>query len=152
MRKASEKIWTLIQPTVENMGYELVGIEHVSQGRHSVLRIYIDHEDGINVDDCASVSHQVSGLLDVEDPIKGNYSLEVSSPGLDRPLFTLEQFARFIGAQVQIRLHAPVDGRRKLSGTIKGIDGDYVEVEVDDQTYRLVLDDIDTARLVPVFD
>jgi ribosome maturation factor RimP len=152
MRKASDKIWALIEPTVENLGYELVGIEHVSQGRHSVLRIYIDHVDGINVDDCASVSHQVSGVLDVEDPIKGNYSLEVSSPGLDRPLFTLEQFARFAGEQVQIRLHAPIEGRRKLNGVIKGIDGGYVEVEVDDKTYRLVLDDIDTARLVPVFD
>ena len=152
MRKASDRIWTLIEPTVKNLGYELVGIEHVSQGRHSVLRIYIDHENGINVDDCASVSHQVSGLLDVEEPIKGNYSLEVSSPGLDRPLFTLEHFARYVGAEVLIRLHAPVEGRRKLSGIIKGIDGDYVEVEVDGQTYRLVLDDIDTARLVPVFD
>ena len=152
MRKASDKIWALIEPTVENLGYELVGIEHVSQGRHSVLRIYIDHVDGINVDDCASVSHQVSGVLDVEDPIKGNYSLEVSSPGLDRPLFTLEQFARFAGEQVQIRLHAPIEGRRKLNGVIKDIDGGYVEVEVDDKTYRLVLDDIDTARLVPVFD
>jgi len=152
MRKASDKILDLITPTVENLGYELVGIEHVPQGRHSVLRIYIDHENGINVDDCANVSHQVSGLLDVEDPIKGNFSLEVSSPGLDRPLFTLEQFARFAGEQVQIRLHAPQDGRRKLIGKINGIDGDCVEIEVDDKTYRLLLDDIDTARLVPVFD
>jgi len=152
MRRASDKIWELISPTVENLGYELVGIEHVSQGRHSVLRIYIDHENGITVDDCASVSHQVSGLLDVEDPIKGNYSLEVSSPGMDRPLFTLQQFSRFAGEQVQLRLHAPLDGRRKLTGKIHGVDGEHVEIVVDDKTYRLLLDDIDTARLVPVFD
>jgi ribosome maturation factor RimP len=152
MRKASDKIWDLITPVVENLGYELVGIEHVSQGRHSVLRIYIDHENGITVDDCANVSHQVSGLLDVEDPVKGNYTLEVSSPGMDRPLFTLEQFARFAGELVQIRLHAPLEGRRKLSGRIKGIDGEHVEIDVDDVSYRLTLDEIDTARLVPVFD
>ena len=152
MRKASDHLWSLIQPTVEGLGYELVGIEYLAQGRHSVLRVYIDHEDGILVDDCANVSHQVSGLLDVEDPIKGNYSLEVSSPGLDRPLFELQHFVRFIGAQVQLRLHAPIEGRRKLTGTIKEVDGEMVVIDMDGQEFRLSLDDIDTAHLVPVFD
>ncbi|MBD3670962.1 MAG: ribosome maturation factor RimP [Gammaproteobacteria bacterium] len=152
MRKASDKIWSLIQPVVETMDYELVGIEHLSQGRHSVLRVYIDHENGITVDDCASVSHQISGLLDVEEPVQGNYSLEVSSPGLDRPLFTLEHFKRFAGATVQLRLHSPIEGRRKMTATLNGVDGEQVELEVDEQTLHLTLDDIDTARLVPVFD
>lgn len=152
MRKASDKIWELIGPAVEDLGYELVGIEHVAQGRHSVLRIYIDQPQGITVDDCAAVSHQVSGVLDVEDPIKGNYTLEVSSPGMDRPLFTLEQFANFAGELVKLRTHAPVEGRRNFSGQIKGLDGECVEIVVDDMTIRLTLDEIDTARLVPVFE
>lgn len=152
MRKASDRLWSLIEPAVEGLGYELAGIEYLAQGRNSVLRVYIDHEDGILVEDCANVSHQVSGLLDVEDPIKGNYSLEVSSPGVDRPIFTLEQFIRFTGAEVQIRLNTPVNERRKLTGLIKQVDGDTVIIEMDDQEYRLSLDDIDTARLVPAFD
>ena len=152
MRKASDRLWSLIEPAVEGLGYELAGIEYLAQGRNSVLRVYIDHEDGILVEDCANVSHQVSGLLDVEDPIKGNYSLEVSSPGVDRPIFTLEQFIRFTGAEVQIRLNTPVNERRKLTGLIKQVDGDTVVIEMDDQEYRLSLDDIDTARLVPAFD
>ncbi|MDH5360053.1 MAG: ribosome maturation factor RimP [Gammaproteobacteria bacterium] len=152
MRKASDRLWSLIEPAVEGLGYELAGIEYLPQGRHSVLRIYIDHENGILVEDCVSVSHQVSGLLDVEDPIKGNYSLEVSSPGTDRPLFTLEQFAKFAGEQVQLKLNSPINERRKLIGTIKQVDGDTVVIDMDDQEYRLILDDIDSARLVPVFD
>ncbi|MDH5182372.1 MAG: ribosome maturation factor RimP [Gammaproteobacteria bacterium] len=152
MRKASDRLWSLIEPAVEGLGYELVGIEHLPQGRHSVLRIYIDHENGILVEDCVSVSHQVSGLLDVEDPVKGNYSLEVSSPGTDRPLFNLKQFLRFTGEQVQLKLNSPINGRRKLTGIIKQVDGDTVVIDMDAQEYRLGLDDIDAARLVPVFD
>lgn len=152
MRKASDRLWSLIEPAVEGLGYELVGIEHLPQGRHSVLRIYIDHENGILVEDCVSVSHQVSGLMDVEDPIKGNYSLEVSSPGTDRPLFTLKQFSRFTGEQVLLKLNSPINDRRKLSGTIKQVDGDMLVIDMDDQEYRLGLDDIDSARLVPVFE
>lgn len=152
MRKASDRLWSLIEPAVNGLGYELVGIELLPQGRHSILRIYIDQESGILVEDCVSVSHQVSGLMDVEDPIKGNYSLEVSSPGTDRPLFTLDQFSRFTGEQVQLKLNSPINDRRKLTGTIKQVDGDTVVIDMDDQEYRLGLDDIDSARLVPVFD
>ena len=104
------------------MGYELVGVQMLNAGKHGkTLRIYIDHADGITLDDCAAVSHQFSGVLDVEDPVSGNYDLEVSSPGLDRPLFVAEHFARFTGEQVKIRTLSPHDGRRKLSGELKGI-------------------------------
>lgn len=150
MRQASEKIRQLIEPAVAVLDYELVGIELLSQGRHSVLRIYIDSDKGITVDDCAAVSHQVSGVLDVEDPISGNYSLEVSSPGLDRPLFSLEQFARFSGQEVTIKLATPVDGRRKFTGRIEGLDENKIVLAVEGGEYlRLTLDEIDSARLVP---
>ena len=109
MSKRTEQIRELLAPVVNDMGYELWGIEYL-QGRGAVLRLYIDHEAGITVDDCVAVSHEVSGVLDVEDPIPGEYNLEVSSPGMDRPLFELSQFERYLGEQVQLKLLAPVAG------------------------------------------
>jgi ribosome maturation factor RimP len=141
----------LIGPTVEGLGYELVGIEYLPQGRHSLLRVYIDHADGITLDDCARVSYQVSGLLDVEDPIKGNYTLEVSSPGLDRPLFKPEHFMRFAGHRVRVRLKVPLLERRKFSGVLQGLRDDQVIVVDDGQEFSLPLDKIEKANLVPEF-
>lgn len=141
----------LIEPSVTALGFELWGIEYLAQGAHSVLRIYIDSEDGITVDDCARVSHQVSGVLDVEEPISGHYNLEVSSPGLDRPLFTLEQFAAWAGHQVQIRLRVPFEGRRKFKGLLNGVEGDEVLLVVDKEEYLLPIDLIDRANIVPQF-
>ena len=112
----------MITAPVEALGFELVGIGFI-RGRTSTLRIYIDSEDGINVDDCADVSHQVSAVLDVEDPITVAYNLEVSSPGLDRPLFTAEHYARFVGAEVTLVLRMAVQNRRKWQGVIKAVDG-----------------------------
>ncbi len=141
----------LIEPSVTALGFELWGIEYVAQGAHSVLRIYIDSEDGISVDDCAKVSHQVSGVLDVEEPISGHYNLEVSSPGMDRPLFTLEQFAAWAGHQVQLRLRVPFEGRRKFKGLLNGVEGDEVLLVVDNEEYLLPIDLIDRANIVPQF-
>lgn len=107
----------LLAPVVEALGYQCWGIEFLSQGRHSLLRVYIDHADGILIDDCEKVSRQLSGVLDVEDPISDEYTLEVSSPGMDRPLFTLEQFSAHVGEQVKIRLRTPFDGRRNFRGS-----------------------------------
>ena len=112
------EIEQLIQPTVESMGYVLWGCEYLAQGKHSLLRIYIDKEDGIGVQDCENVSRQVSALLDVNDPIPGNYSLEVSSPGIPRPLFHGYQYEQYIGSEVQIKLFKPIAGKRKHVGTI----------------------------------
>ena len=141
----------LIGPTVEALGYELVGVEYLPQGRHSVLRIFIDRADGVNLDDCARVSYQVSGLLDVEEPIKGNYTLEVSSPGLDRPLFKPEHYARFTGHRVRVRLKVPLLERRKFTGVLQGVrDGQVILVE-DGQEFSLPLDKIEKANLVPEF-
>ena len=141
----------LIEPAVTSLGFQLWGIEFLSQGKHSTLRVYIDSEEGINVDGCAKVSHQISGILDVEDPIAGNYSLEVSYPGMDRPLFTLEQFAEYAGSIVQIKLRIAFEGRRKFKGVLNGIEGDDVLVVVDDEEYMLPVEYIDRANIIPQF-
>jgi ribosome maturation factor RimP len=134
------------------MGYEVVGVELAGSGeRGRVLRVYIDQEEGITLDDCAAVSHQLSGVLDVEDPIREHYRLEVSSPGLDRPLFTPAQFERFAGHEVRIRLARLIDRRRKLSGVLRGVRGDAVLVEVEGAELAIPLADIESARLVPEF-
>lgn len=135
---------------VTAMGYELWGVEHLKQGRHSLLRIYIDKSDGITLSDCETVSRQVTGVLDVEDPIQGTYNLEVSSPGLDRPMFTLAQFDRFVGDNVKINLSAKLDGRRKLSGKITGTgDNCLLLLEEDGKEYKVPEDSIEHARIVP---
>ena len=134
-----------------SLGFTLWGIEYLAHGAHSVLRVYIDAEGGITVDDCAKVSHQISGVLDVEEPISGHYNLEVSSPGLDRPLFTLEQFVAFKGHKVEVRLRVPFDGRRKFKGLLNGVEGDEVLVIVEKEEFLLPIDSIDRANVVPQF-
>jgi ribosome maturation factor RimP len=136
---------------VQALGFDLWGIEFLSQGKHSTLRVYIDSENGISVDDCAAVSHQASGILDVEDPIAGNYTLEVSSPGMDRPLFTLEQFEAYAGSHIQVRLRVAFEGRRKFKGVLNGIEGDEVLVVVDNEEYMLPIEYIDRANIIPQF-
>ena len=149
MSGQSSRLEALLEPVVTGLGYELVGVEYLSQGKHSVLRLFIDQPEGISVDDCEAVSRQVSALLDVEDPIRGEYNLEVSSPGLDRPLFKAEHYQRFVGHGVRVRLKGPVEGRRKFSGTLQGVEDDTVVVMVDGETYRLPLNMIDKANLIP---
>lgn len=150
MRKA-DQLQALLAPTVESMGFMFWGLEYI-QGRGAVLRVFIDHEDGITVDDCADVSHQISGVLDVEDPITGEYTLEVSSPGMDRPLFTLEQWQLYIGEQAQVRLLAPVENRRRMTAEITAVDGDNLHLTVDGQTLVVPFAQVDRANVVPQFD
>ncbi|GAB3483859.1 ribosome maturation factor RimP [Azotobacter salinestris] len=152
MSSKLEQLQALLAPVVEALGYECWGIEFLSQGRHSLLRVYIDHANGILIDDCEKVSRQISGVLDVEDPISNEYTLEVSSPGMDRPLFTLEQFARCAGEQVKIRLRSPFEGRRNFQGLLRGIEDQDVVVLVDDHEYLLPIDLIDKANIIPRFD
>ena len=140
---------TLIEPAVQALKYELVDVELSGGGAQAVLRIYIDSPDGINVDDCAKVSRQVSALLDVEDPIPGHYMLEVSSPGLDRPLVTRADFVRFTGALIKAKVTQPILGRRNFTGRLVEVDGDRIVVEVDNESYDLTLSNIEKARLVP---
>lgn len=151
MKGKASILQEMLGPTVVAMGYELWGIEHQSRGREVLLRVYIDSENGITVDDCALVSHQLSGVLDVEDPIAGEYRLEVSSPGMDRPLFTLEQFRRFVGSDVKVRLRSAFDGRRKFSGRLMAVEEEDVVVAVDEHEYLLPLEQIEKANIVPRF-
>jgi ribosome maturation factor RimP len=147
-----EELQALLAPVVEALGYQCWGIEFLSQGRHSLLRVYIDHANGILVEDCEKVSRQLSGVLDVEDPVTSEYTLEVSSPGMDRPLFTIEQFAAHAGEQVKIKLRSPFDGRRNFQGLLRGVEEQDVVVLVDDHEYLLPIDSIDKANIVPSFD
>ena len=152
MRRMPHTLQNLVEPVVTSMGYDFVGLEVHSQPQGSLLRIYIDKDDGITADDCQRVSHQVSGVLEVEEPISGNYTLEISSPGLDRPLFTEEHFKRFAGNDVKIRVGSPVDGRRKFTGTLQGVDEEHhVVVRIDEQEFHLLLANIEQARLVPEY-
>ena len=152
MVKKPDSFTDLVKVSVESMGYELVGIEYHPSGKDgSVLRIYIDQEEGITLDDCAAVSHQVSGMLDVEDPIKGSFKLEVSSPGLDRPLYSKDDFERFAGRRVKLSLYRKLDGRRHFHGVIAGTRGDAILLDVNGETYELPLDQVEKARLVPEY-
>lgn len=152
MRQDPLHISKLLEPAVRSLGYELVGVEYRSgvQGG-GLLRIYIDSEQGITVDDCQTVSYQVSGLLDVEDPIPGHYTLEVSSPGSDRLLFKRQDYERFAGSLVKLRLVFPLDGRRKFKGRLQGLEGENVVIEQDGDPISLPLDQIEQARLVPEY-
>ncbi|MBT8768689.1 ribosome maturation factor RimP [Pseudomonas boanensis] len=152
MSSKLEQLQALLAPVVEALGYQCWGIEFLSQGRHSLLRIYIDHENGILVEDCEKVSRQISGVLDVEDPISSEYTLEVSSPGMDRPLFTIEQFAAHAGELVKIKLRSPYEGRRNFQGLLRGVEDQDVVVLVDDHEYLLPIDSIDKANIIPRFD
>jgi len=154
------QIVTLLAPTVQALGFELLGAQYLPAPSRSTLRLYIDllpgHEPqrAITVDDCEQVSHEVSALLDVEDPISGNYTLEVSSPGIDRPLFSLEQFARHLQQTVKVGLKLPQDNRRRLQGTIMAVDQaqNTVTLTLDSAENTLIsvhFDNIDRARIVP---
>jgi len=152
MHSASDNLTQLIQQVVEPMGYELVGIELLSRQKAStLLRIYIDSSKGITLEDCTAVSHQVSGVLDVEDPIEENYDLEVSSPGLDRPLFDKEHFDRFKGKKARIRMRMKLNGRRRYEGVLAGVEDNNVILDVEGEKLDLPLDQIETARLIPEF-
>jgi ribosome maturation factor RimP len=151
MAHGAEQLQSLLRPTVESMGFELWGLELV-RARQLLLRVYIDANAGITVDDCAAVSHQISGVLDVEDPIKGDYLLEVSSPGMDRPLFSAQQCGRYVGERVQLRLLVPVAGRRRFSAMLLAVEGERLSLEQDGETFQVSFQEVDKANLVPQFD
>lgn len=151
MSRRTDELKALLAPVVEAMGYQFWGLDYI-QGRGAVLRIFIDSENGITVDDCADVSHQVSGVLDVEDPIPGEYNLEVSSPGMERPLYTIEQFAMYVGEQVQLKLLAPIAAKRRLKGTLDAVEGEELVVKVGNEVLRVPFSQVDRANLVATFD
>ena len=168
----------MIRPIVEGLGYEFWGMEHLAQGKHSLLRIYIESlaeqapdsvgdvpvsdsgqveadtasESGVALEDCERVSRQVGAVLDVEDPISGDYTLEVSSPGMDRPLYNLSQYERFKGHHVAVKLRMAYEGRRKFNGIISGVEGHDVVVQVDQEEFLFPIEAIEKANIIPQFD
>ncbi len=144
---AEEQLSSLIKPCVQSLGYQLWGIEYFPSGKGGLLRVFIDSIEGISVDDCAIVSNQVSGLLDVEDPICGEYQLEVSSPGIDRILFFKEQYFSFIGEQLDLLLRIPIEGRRRFKGFLREVLSSEVILQVDGHDYRLPFDNLVRARV-----
>lgn len=151
MATLEQNLQEMLQGAVEDLGCELWGIECQRAGRFMTVRLFIDKEGGVTVDDCADISRQVSAILDVEDPIADKYNLEVSSPGLDRPLFTLPQFERYIGQDIAVHLRIPVMERRKWQGKLERIENDMVTLIVDDQEQVLVFGNIQKANVVAKF-
>ncbi len=154
MAAKQSQLEALIAPVVESLGFQLWGLEFRSQGKQSMLRIYIDaleKDQGIQLEDCEKVSRQVSGVLDVEDPITEEYTLEVSSPGVDRLLFTLEQYVAWAGAEVNLRLRVPFEGRRRFRGIVRGVEDQDVILIVDDHEFLFPIESIDKAQVIPKF-
>ena len=152
MDRLEKKLNDMFEPVIESMAYELVGVELTGSGNGTILRIYIDAEKGITVDDCQAVSYQVSGILEVEDPLQSHYTLEVSSPGLDRPLVKPEHFEQFTGEVVKIRSTEAVLGRKNFKGILESFDGEYLYVAVDNEVYEIPFDIVEKANLVPMLD
>ena len=147
-----DELRELLEPTIERLGYEVIDLEVRLSGGSGLVRLFIDKPDGVDLDDCEKVSVAVSALLDVEDPVPGNYNLEVSSPGLDRKLTKPAHFQRFAGETVKVQTRFPIEGRRRFRGTLVSSDEENIVVEVDGESHSLPLKTIDTARLVPVVD
>ena len=146
-----ERLQLLIEPIVKGLGCDLWGIEYLPHGKHSMLRVFVDSQDGVDVKDCERISRQISSVLDVEDPLDGKYVLEVSSPGLDRRLFTQAQFEQYAGANVKINLRSPYEGRRKSSGQSCGVEAGDVVIRIDEEEYLLPFEGIDRASIIPDF-
>lgn len=148
MKRSEQQIANLLEPTINALGLQLWGVEHLTRGRQSLLRIYIESEQGVGIEDCERVSRQVGALLDVEDPIAGEYALEVSSPGMDRRLFKIGQYAHYMGSEVSVKLRSPVAGRRNFKGKVAGVTDSHVVVDVDGQEHSFPFEEIERANIV----
>ena len=152
MAVADVKLKQLLQPVVEALGCQLWGLDLQAGGKTKLLRIYIDRaEDGIGIEDCEKISRQSSAILDVEEAINGEYILEVSSPGMDRPLYELDHYQQFIGEDISLRLRFPYEGRRNFKGRLTAVDGDEVVVVVADTEFLFPVEGIEKANVVPRF-
>ncbi|MBL4712315.1 MAG: ribosome maturation factor RimP [Gammaproteobacteria bacterium] len=156
MRRDQTHLWELFEPVISGMGFELIEIEHFPNPKHGVLRLFIDKPvgaevEGVVIEDCSAVSRQISALIDVEDPINGKFNLEVSSPGLDRPLRRLQDFQRFTGSLVKLKTVMPMDGQRNFKGRLLKASEDALVIETDDEEISLPMSAIDKARIVPEY-
>ncbi len=151
MRRVSSAIETVIEPVVSGLGYEYVGAQFGQAENGQTLRVFIDTENGVVVEDCVAVSKQLSAVLDVEDTIKSAYQLEVSSPGIDRPLFTEAQFAQQLNEMVKVKMSSSASGRRNYKGLLVGAADNTMTVEVDGIDYQLSIDEVEEAYLLADF-
>lgn len=151
MRREQTHLWELFEPVISGMGYDLIEIEHFPNPKHGVLRLYIDKEGGVLIDDCSAVSRQISALIDVEDPVRGQFNLEVSSPGLDRPLRRVKDFQRFTGSKVKLKTAVPLEGQRNFSGRLLEANDEVVVIETDSEELSLPMNVIEKARIVPEY-
>ncbi|MCL1088297.1 ribosome maturation factor RimP [Shewanella profunda] len=151
MATLESRLAEMLKVPVEALGFQLWGIEYVQAGKHSILRVFIDGENGINIEDCANTSRQVSAVLDVEDPIPTEYTLEVSSPGVDRPLFTAQQYAAYVGEDVKVQLTMPVAGSRNLKGAITKVEGQMLSLNVNGKELVVALDNIRKGNVIAKF-
>ena len=152
MNRKENEIEKLLTPAVQSLDCEIWGVEFLSQGRHSKLRLYIDRTEGVSVDDCAKVSRLVGDVLDVEELLTGGYTLEVSSPGMDRIIFKPSQFEASVGETIDVRLNFPFEGRKRIEGVLTGLDDDEAIVQVEEDEFLLPLENVARARIVPRFD
>ena len=152
MRRAPETIWKFVAPIVESLQYEFVGASLGQTESGLTLRIFVDLPDGVSVDDCAKVSSMIGAGLDVEDLIAGEYCLEVSSPGMRRPLFSAAHFEQQMDNEIKVRLTVPLDGRRNFKGKLTGVEGDLITMQIDNASHQIDIRDIDSANVVPRFD
>lgn len=148
MKLDSDGLEALFAPVVQGLGFTLWGVELRSSQKHAHLKLFIDHEDGITVDNCSDVSHQVSGVLDVEDPISVAYTLEVSSPGVERPLMKIEHFEKYIGHEIKVRLSWAIEGRKNFLGTLSKVDEQDISLEMDGQLIEFPFNAVKRANLV----
>jgi ribosome maturation factor RimP len=149
LQKIKEEIQSVVEPILEEEGFELVDLEYHREKTGWVLRLYADKEGGINIADCARISEWVGDVLEVKDIIPGAYTLEVSSPGLDRPLKKIKDFMRAINKSVRVQTSQPVDGRKNFKGTLWAVEGDCITVECEEGTlYRIPLNQVARARLI----
>ena len=152
MGPVEQQVTRLLEPTVSGLGYELWGVEYLPQSRSGLLRLYIESDEGITLEDCERVSNQVSAVLDVEDPIRGSYRLEVSSPGMDRPLFKPEHYARMVGERLKLRTHHPKDGQRNFTGVLTAMEDNTLYIRMDDgHEAALAFDEIEKGHVVAQF-
>lgn len=152
MNRKEQEINDLLEPIAAQEQCEIWGVEYLAQGRHSKLRIYIESDDGVSVEHCERVSRRASDILDVEETIAGEYTLEVSSPGMDRMLFKPAQYVANVGEQVEVRLNYPFEGTKRVVGVLAGLENDEVVVQVGEEEYVLPLENVQRARIVPTFE
>lgn len=140
---------TVIAPVVIGLGYEFVGLEYLPQGKHSVLRLYVDNPGGISIEDCVKVSRQVGSVLEVESQlVRGEYALEVSSPGVDRKIFTLEQFPDFIGRKLHLTVHALINGQKNFKGTLTAVNDTELLLDINGTVINVDVANIAQANVI----